>query len=225
MPAVEKGPPQDRGPTQSPPDPQSPRGRSRYASEEHDGRLPRIFILAAAVVLAAAAIMFWPRGGGEIPTGIGERVTVVTADDSSVTADMTPRSGDVEISAEQTQFVPEKPRNAQPSKQPTSNKTKPATSSDRSTTSPPSPTPAKIVPSARGPGAVQVGDLGQEKNATALITKLTGLGYPARLRAANTSSGDIVYRVWIGYFATRSVAAAFAEQNRAKIGDGNPVHR
>lgn len=235
MPAIEKGQPQDRGPTQPPPDPQSPRARSRYASEERDGRLPRIFILAAAVILAGAAIMFWPRGSGEIPTGIGERITVVTADDSNLTADMTPRSGDVEISQEQTQLVPEEPRGAQPSKKPTSSKTteqssengrsKPATSGDRSATSPPSPTPARVVPSTHGPWAVQVGAFGQEDNATALIIKLTGLGYPAKLRAASTSSGDIVYRVWIGYFATRSVAAIYAEQNRAKIGDGNPVHR
>ena len=225
MPAIEKGQPQDRDPAQQPPEDQSPRARSRYASSAPDGRLPRIFILAAAIVLAGAAIMFWPRGGGEIPTGIGERITVVTADDSSITADKTPRSGDVEISQEQAQLVPEQPRAAQPNKQPTSDKTKPATSGGRSAASPPRPTPARVVPSARGPWAVQVGAFGQEDNATALITKLTGLGYPAKLRAASTSSGDIVYRVWIGYFATRSVAATYAEQNRAKIGDGNPVHR
>ena len=235
MPAIEKGPPPDRDPARQPTDKQSPRGRSRYASSAPDGRLPRIFILAAAVILAGAAIMFWPRGGGEIPTGIGERITVVTADDSSITADKTPRSGDVEISQEQAQLVPEQPRATQPNQKPASDKTteqssgsartKPATSGDRSAASPPSPTPARVVPSARGPWAVQVGAFGREDNAAALITKLTELGYPAKLRAASTSSGDIVYRVWIGYFATRTVAATYAEQNRAEIGDGNPVHR
>ena len=170
MPANEKGQPKDRGSKPPLPEPQSPRGRSRYTSNEPDGRLPRIFILAVAVILAAAAIMFWPRGGGEIPTGIGERITVVTADDSSLTADTTPRSGDVEISQEQAQLVPEQPRSAQPSQKPTGTRTKPASEGDQSAASPPRRPQSKIVPSERGPWAVQVGAFGQEDNALAPVS-------------------------------------------------------
>jgi cell division septation protein DedD len=70
-----------------------------------------------------------------------------------------------------------------------------------------------------------VGAFGNEANASTLVAKLIGLGYPARMRAASTSSGDIVYRVWIGYFASRNEAARFAQQSRDQIGDANPVHR
>lgn len=211
------------------------RSRSRYQSNPPDGRTPRIFLLVAAVALVGAAIMFWPRGGGEIPTGIGERITVVTAIDSSAAAGAAVRSGDVEIGREQKPVVPERPRDAQKQEKPAAaatppresarGETAPAAARDRSATAKPQPEPVKVTPQENGLWAVQVGAFGQEENAAALVAKLKQLGHPAKLRAASTSSGDIVFRVWIGYFANRSDAATYARQNRAEIGDGNPVHR
>jgi cell division septation protein DedD len=205
--------------------------RSRYASSESGGRMPRIFILAAAVLLVGAAIMFWPRGGGEIPTGIGERITVVADDDSNTARDATPRSGDVELSQERAQLVPETPQSA-PATQPPARRPQAggsdtggsasAAGGDRERSSSP---PVRVVPSDEGPWAVQVGAFGDENNAQALVTRLISQGYPARMRAASTSGGDIVFRVWIGYFASRSAAATFARQHRDQIGDANPVHR
>jgi len=207
------------------------RSRSRYASSEPDGRLPRIFILAAAVLLAGAAIMFWPRGGGDIPTGIGERITVVAEDDSQTADVTTPRSGDVEISQQQAELVPEPPQRSASSESQARGRESsapPAGGEAGSTTRRAARTaqpPERIVPSDDGPWAVQVGAFGNEDNAHALVARLIGLGYPARMRAASTSGGDIVYRVWIGYFASRNAAASFARQHRDQIGDANPVHR
>jgi cell division septation protein DedD len=227
----DKGQRQQRKPS----DERSTRARSRYAGNPPDGRTPRIFLLAAAVVLVAAAVMFWPRSDGEIPTGIGERITVVTAVDSAIPAGVAIRSGDVEIAKEQKPVIPEQPRDGKPRPEPAATETQPERSAnreketagarDRSAAATPRPAPPKITPQENGLWAVQVGAFGQEENAAALIAKLKRLGHPAKLRAAGTSGGEIVYRVWIGYFANRADAAAFAQQNRAEIGDGNPVHR
>jgi cell division septation protein DedD len=212
----------------------SARRRSRFAAGRDGGRVSRPLLLAMIVILAGGAYLFWPRGGGA-PTGIGEQLTVVTADSSLAAA---PRSGSVEIQDQVQEIVPEQPsggardeaREPEPAAEPDAPAEKPATTrpATREATSPP-PAAAeekpRIAPRPTGSWAVQVGAFQTEENAAKVVTDLAAKGVTAHVRAAGTSSGDIVYRVWIGWFSSRQEAVDYSKQERRTIGESYPVHR
>ena len=77
------------------------RRRTRFSSNDGGNRVSRPLLAAMIVILAGAAYLFWPRGGGA-PAGIGEQLTVVTADSTIAPA---PRSGSVEIQDEQQALI------------------------------------------------------------------------------------------------------------------------
>ena len=206
---------------------QGRRPRSRYRQEGGGGKLPRLFLLAAGGGLIGAVLLYWDCGGNSMPSGIGESLTVVSVDDSTGNNSAPIRSGDVEISMARSELVPEKVAgaaadqgtvSASRSEPPTQNK--PPT---RQTSAP--QTTTRIEAKASGSWAVQVGAFGNEDNAHALLTSLQDKNFPARLRAGNKADGGVVYRVWIGFFADRKEAEAYARQNRAKLGETIAVHR
>ncbi len=277
----------------------SPRGMAR-ARKKRTGRskslaLSRPIMFAMAVILAVAVFLFWPRGGST-PTGIGERMSVVTADsgleDNSLGNE--PRSGDVNIEDETSRLVPERVGGSPPAestgaktpetpastgtsdeagvgkpsaatrnvagpdataanvtKSVTTDKTdsKPVTRTEApATTTSPSPpvtsaessletaprsaqkkptptTTTRLQPSDQGSWAVQLGAYGKEENAKKAIDNLQAQGYRAHIRAINTSGGDILYKVWIGYFKNREEAATYAREHQRQIGEAIPVHR
>ena len=55
--------------------------------------------------------------------------------------------------------------------------------------------------------------------------RLKTLGWDARVRAGNNSSGEMVFRVWIGYFSSRQSAQTFINQNSKQLSGAIPVHR
>ena len=192
-------------------------------------------------MLFRSAFLFWPRGGPS-PTGIGERYSVVTADTARHAA---PRSGSVDIAAEQTPLVPE-PEQARP----TTGGDAPreplvvdagdddGDASDEAAATPPDhreprrtePAPApdddlRLAPRRQGPWAVQLGAYQHEDNAREYAAGLASRGIEAVVRSASTSSGAIIHRVWVGWFASRQEAAAYAEQERDRLGEAFPVHR
>ena len=215
------------------------RRRTRFSSDDGGSRLSRPLLAAMIVILAGAAYLFWPRGGAA-PAGIGEQLTVVTADSTIAPA---PRSGSVEIQAEQQALVPEIPDGAaaepkripepaaaepevvEPVVKPVE---KPAPKPVQKTESKPTPTqpePPAITPRPSGSWAVQIGAYENEANAQKLVTRLIDKGVDAHVRAAGTSDGSIVYRVWIGWFSNRQEALDYARQERKLIGESYPVHR
>jgi len=218
------------------------RRRRRLGGRSGDSRVSRPLMVAMIVILAGAAYLFWPRGGGA-PTGIGEQHTVVTAD-SSLTA--APRSGNVEIQEQRQDIVPEEPSGAsreaarEPEPEPEPAPATPPPASQAQTTPPrqqaqpqrtqpqeeaSTPTKPRISPRPRGAWAVQVGAFEAEANAQKLVEELAGKQVQAHVRAAGTSSGAIVYRVWIGWFASRQEAQDYARQESKTIGESYPVHR
>jgi len=205
--------------------------RKRAAARRNRPGTPRIMLAALLVVLVGAALLFWPRGGS-VPTGIGESQTVVTApsvaDTNGVTtAGGSQRSGDVDIEQAARDIKPEQPEGAtakQDEPAPPGKQATPAAQS-RQTNKPAAPPPEPVVPSSDGSYAVQVGAFGDAENADEEAARLLAKGWDARVRAGNNSAGKMVFRVWIGYFASRDEAQKFIQQNRKAIPGAIPVHR
>lgn len=214
--------------------------RSRAGRAGRGGTMPRIMVLALLVVVAGGAALFWPRGGG-VPTGIGEQQTVVAAPSETP---VVPHSGDVDINAASAPaLIPEKPQDQAAAEQaatkaaatePAPVKSVPVQQPATKTVTPPpvktetktvSPAQPKVEPRPDGPYAVQVGAFGQAENADQEAARLKAKGWDARVRAGNNSSGDMVYRVWIGYFASRTEAQTFISQNSKLLAGAIPVHR
>ena len=82
-----------------------------------------------------------------------------------------------------------------------------------------------ITPRPTGSWAVQIGAYENEANAQKLVSRLADKGVLAQVRAKGTSTGSIVYRVWIGWFGNRQEALDYAKQERKVIGESYPVHR
>lgn len=219
--------------------PRARRPRLRYAPDDGGGRMSRPLLVALIIVLAAGAFLLWPRGGN-VPTGIGEQVTVVTAPDT--TAHERPHSGDVDIQEASHPVVAEKPAGTSPSAPSTSKPaaTKPTKKQPTATAragmatgGETIPAPAKatpqpgpvITPTNDGPYALQLGSFSSETNAQKVRDQYLQLGYPVHVRAASTSEGAIVYRVWVGFFASRQEAQSYAKGHAPELTDTIAVHR
>jgi cell division septation protein DedD len=224
----------------------STRRRRQRLGQPSENRFSRPLAAALIVIVAGGAYLFWPRGS-TVPLGIGEQFTVITAD--SLTPGE-PRSGSVDIEAELQPLVAEKPEN--PAASSPATPAPAALEPEKPADDPGAPQPAQQVPGppappARTPApsagepvesetttiqprqtggwAVQVGAYGSEVNAEAAASRLKDLGIDAQIRTISTSSGELIYRVWIGWFQSRDLALAYAKQERQRIGDAHPVHR
>lgn len=87
---------------------------------------------------------------------------------------------------------------------------------------PPAP---RLAPQPQGPYLVQAGSFGDTENAQKEADRLKKAGWDAAVRVGNKPGGDLVYRVQIGYFATREDAQAFIDQNSRKLPGAIPAHR
>ncbi len=226
----------DRNDRPSPP--RARRPRLRYAPDDGGGRVARPLLVALILVLAVAAFLFWPRGGG-VPTGIGEQLTVVTARDSAGAVHARPHSGNVDIDKAATPIVAEKPAGkpsetaaspSQPAAKPHGKaSTEPRPAAQSSLGTPTGSAELKdavpITPRSDGPYALQLGSFSSEANALSLRDRFTTLGYPMHVRAASTSDGAIVYRVWVGFFASRQQAQLYATSHSPELADAIAVHR
>lgn len=226
------------------------RGRARYATGSGDHRLARPLVIALVGVVAVAAAIFWPRGGGQHVVAV-DPVHVVRIDTTMVAPSA--RSGEVDLGQARQPLVAEQPSRerttqrdvpldlkarvqpepatgpaAPPSAAP--NATEPATAEPPTTptpaetaiATPPKPVPA---PQPNGPFALQVASFASEEGAQASRDDLAARGFPVHVRAASTATGAIVYRVWVGYFATRDDAAAYAAAHGEALPGATPVHR
>ena len=196
--------------------------------------LPRIMWVAIAVCIIGAIMIFRDQSD-RVPTGIGEYQTVVTAPEGETffKDENGPRSGDVDISDQATTLTPEKPAgepsgqtgdktaSPPPDKQVTTSKTTTKTA----TTKPTKPARQLIKPAPRGPYMVQTGSFGDPENADKEASRLKKLGIDARVKMGNTSDGNIIYRIRIGYFKSRTEADAYIRQNRKNMPNAIPAHR
>ena len=205
----------------------------QYRRPRGGQRLPRIMWVAIAVCIIGAVLIFRDQGS-QVPTGIGEYQTVVTAPDPTTPVsegqdESGPRSGDVNIGDQTTALTPEKPV-GEPETQ--VKKTTPAPEIKQTSTPEPKPSPPAqptsgsllIQPSDRGPYLVQTGSFGNAENADREAARLQKLGFDARVKVGNTSDDSIIFRVRIGYFKSRTEAEAFIRQNRSQMPNAIPAH-
>lgn len=218
------------------------RRRKRLAPSADSGRISRPLLAAAVVILAVGSYMFWPRGA-DVPAGIGEQYSLVTADSSHAPA---PRSGSVDIEQEQDTLIPERPvavaaagatspsqtivlesatTGSPSSERPAETDTTPPRNAAPSVRKPASKPVSTIMPRPSGPWAVQLDAFQVEANAHNLVQKLHTQGVEAHVRTASASGGKVIFRVWIGWFGTRQDALTYAAQQKATIGNTYPVHR
>ncbi len=215
----------------------SPRTRAGKSSRKQG--TPRIMLVALVVIVMGAAFLFWPKGGSS-PTGIGEQHSVVTAPDSigvGQQAGITgaPRSGDVDINDQGLKMTSEKPADQKneksedqtPAEKPVEKESspKPVTKPAPKTKIPTQPAAPAIEPASTGSWAVQTGGFGDATNADREADRLGKAGWKAMVRTGNNSSGEMVFRVWIGYFSSRDQANTFISQNRKHLPDAYVVHR
>ena len=63
------------------------------------------------------------------------------------------------------------------------------------------------------------------ENAQKEADRLKKFGWEAAVRVGNTAGGGLVYRVQVGYFATREDAQKFIDQNSGRLPGAIPAHR
>ncbi|MBE0567769.1 MAG: SPOR domain-containing protein [Krumholzibacteria bacterium] len=203
-------------------------GTSRLAKTGKSRPMPRIMWLAIVVCVGGAVLLFRNQGG-DLPTGIGERRSVVSVGADSAATYRTPRSGDVDLAAETRDLTPEPPAggtDSAPATAPVRAESAPV-SAPVATATPtgPAETAPRIVPRADGGWLVQVGSFGEAANADRAAAGLKEQGWDARVKVGNTSDGSMIHRVQIGHFASRQEAEAFIAQNRKDLAGAIAVHR
>ena len=88
------------------------------------------------------------------------------------------------------------------------------------------PPAAGVQPTASGVWSLQLGAFSTQENAAALAAKLRGQGLQPFLQTGSSARGALVFKVAIGYFATREEAATYAKRNAGILGpQALPTHR
>jgi len=205
--------------------------RTAVTKGERGGGMPRVMWLAVVACLAGAFFLFRSQST-DVPAGIGENQTVVTAPDveTSLGQEASPRSGDVDINTQAQTLIPETSDtdSVKPETQPEENKpaiTQTPVARPEPVRKVTEPAPEPIMPVDKGPYVAQIGSFGKAENADKEALRLQGLGWDALVRVGNTSNGSIIYRVRIGYFKSRAEAEAFIRQNRKQMQGAIAVHR
>jgi len=119
------------------------RSRTKRTGRSKSSPISRPIMIAVALIVCGAIFLFWPRGGSK-PAGIGERISVVTAENTTGSSGLNsePHSGDVTIDDQVPKLVPEPKEDGAA--------VKPSTATGPSTqATPPSAAPQKSQPAAR----------------------------------------------------------------------------
>ena len=179
----------------------------------------RVMIATGVVVVVAAALIFWPRGGSDLPAPVGEQFSVVAADSGAHDADRPerPRSSDVNLSLEAPSVVPETPEGsggaaADSAPASSSSRTRAATGSGE--------------PGPDGKWAIQLGSFGSRANARSMAAELSAKGFRVETPTLQTTTGGSQTKVWIAYFETHAAAKAWAAAHVDEIGGSTYItHR
>jgi len=207
---------------------------------------PLAMLAALALIVVVALFMFWPRGGGVTEVGEGQS-SVLTLPDTTAAehaAAPAPRSGDVDLDQELSPVVPEESDGAAAAaarvdlrreaesrsagggelaepEAAVASGSAPVRERPAETTAE-SPTRATAAsstgePSHDGAWAIQVGSFGDLSNAERLAGRLRDKGHRVVIQDLS-SGGGTVHKVWVGYFATRAEAQAYAAAHAADLG-------
>lgn len=229
--------------------------RRRRAGRGGKGGMPRIMWLAILVCVAGAVALFRSGGSDPMPTGLGENRTVVTAPEGGEPVSGEVEIADQGLQLTPEQAVPggdlggadnaplevavDRPLVESGTVDPVSGVAEtgqavPATTQDEEPAveaeelPKPEPTralPPRVAPQPQGAYLVQAGSFGDTENAQKEADRLKKYGWEAAVRVGNKAGGGLVYRVQVGYFASREDAQAFIDQNRTRLPGAIPAHR
>ncbi len=204
--------------------------RKRGGTRGRDQGPNRLMLGVLVVVVAAAVFIFWPRGGGELPEGLGEQYSVVTRD--SATAYVQPRSGEVDLDAEAPAVVPEEVGAVPAAADDNASEEAPAAQAPAvqapaaSVTRTETPAPAATAPAAPAPGesgdwAVQLSAFAAGSGAEQEAARWRARGVDGVRVHSSTRPGDPApHKVWVAFFGSRNDAVAWQKDHAALIGSG-----
>lgn len=191
-------------------------------------RRPLVYTAMGLLIVAIAAVLFWPR-----PAERGPDALVLTPNDVPESTETASDPLDDALpetplqAAEETVEAVDPPAENFPVEDAQLNEStvvdaKPATPAPRRA-EPPAPArteakaPSGPAPGDNGPYLLNVGSFGDRANAASLVQKLGDQGVPARISTAQGQHGT-VYRVQIGYFEGHSVAEAYGREVKRRAG-------
>lgn len=237
-------PEDDFRPTEPEPEPEPASGAAAATAKRRNGGrgrkqgVSRTMLLVVALIICAAVFIFWPRGGGDMPEGLGDQISVVTRDSVGTTAPP-PRSSDVDLDAEVEQVVPESAgaeveteaagteadmpdaealRKAADAAEAEAEAAKAAESLAKSVPVKYDETP---IPGPEGMWAVQLSAFANAAAADAEAERCKARGLAGVSVHHNDQAGDRApHKVQVAFFASREAAKAWLDAHKPLIGEG-----
>jgi len=186
-------------------------------------RRPLVYTAIGILILAIAAVLFWPRTAERGPDAL-----VLTPEDLPASGEAAPPGQPVETTLRASEESVESagpPEDAFPVEDAQLNQDTVVDATPPAADPPAAkPTPQEKAipddgpaPGTTGPYLLNVGSFGDRANADKLVARLDSQGVPARIATAEGQHGT-VYRVQIGYSEGHSVAEAFGREVKRRAG-------
>lgn len=203
--------------TAVPPEDDTPPRTARRRERSRRGPSPIMFG-ALGLIIVAAALILWPRGGSVTDSGEGVASVLTLPDSSAHAPTPTPRSSDVDLNEELSEMVPERATGDVPPPAAKADllREADARTGDRGVLAEPetvSPIPSGD-PAEQGAWAIQLGSFGSRVNAENLAAGLAEKGHRMEIQDLGGS-----HRVWVAYFPTRAAATAYAGAHAEDLGE------
>ncbi len=206
------------------------------AREDTPDRRPLLYGIAALLILCAALFLFWPRGPKNelstmtlTPPSAENQVQagqVNPEDSATATSDELAKPEETPQESLSTEDQPQQavaPKQSQPEPSPTKAVTPAQTASS-------SPAPLShektaqklntslVQPTSSGRYLLNLGSFGSHSNAQRRVDELRANGVPADVAQGTKPDGSPIYRVRVAYFEGHSLAKAYGEDLKRRLG-------
>ncbi len=206
------------------------------AREDTPDRRPLLYGIAALLILCAALFLFWPRGPKNelstmtlTPPSAENQVQAgqVNPEDSATTtakeamnSEETPRES---LSGEQQEPQSTTPKQSSPEPSSASTVTPAKTVSSSPAPASHEKAPQKlssglVQPTSTGRYLLNLGSFGSHSNAQRRVDELRANGVPADVAQGTKPDGSPIYRVRVAYFEGHSLAKAYGEDLKRRLG-------
>ncbi|HKI84080.1 MAG TPA: SPOR domain-containing protein [Candidatus Krumholzibacteria bacterium] len=206
------------------------------AREDTPDRRPLLYGIAALLILCAALFLFWPRGPknelstmtltppsaeNQVQAGqVNPEDSATASSDELAKPEETPQES---LSTEDQRQQAVAPKQSQP--EPSSIKA--VTPAQTASSSPAPPNHEKtaqklntslVQPTSSGRYLLNLGSFGSHSNAQRRVDELRANGVPADVAQGTKPDGSPIYRVRVAYFEGHSLAKAYGEDLKRRLG-------